>query len=120
MCLGLKREHNQHQLRYSEASLKDRKQRKSFIKSVEVIKEVKHSPELLLKFSYNQYTAVNSYTALFASVQHIPSFLMSPLAEPLWSFQVKNKLALLLDMKRQPWKNPRKITVLIKNSCYAY
>lgn len=81
-------------------SLKDKKQRKKLTESFKVIKEEKQSPELLFKFTF---------------VHHIPPSSMPPIAEPRQSFQAKRELAILLDVKRQPWKRQRKITVLKQN-----
>lgn len=69
-------------------SLKDKKSKeKEFIKSFRAIKEKTPSPELLFKFSYTEYRQQLDCkmlrTAPFAFVQHIPSFLMPPSAEPL-------------------------------------
>lgn len=50
----------------------------------------------------------------FTFVQHIPSFLKPPLTESLWSSQAKKELAVLLDVKRQPWKSLRKISTWAK------
>jgi len=46
--------------------------------------------------------------APFTFGQHIPSFLMPPLAEPVWCFQAKNELAVLLDMEEATTEKPMK------------